>query len=133
MEHGQFDQLIQNTKGIKKIIRVKYLLQLPKILLYFQLKVKSHLIFFVALTELDLDDDDNKREKLKLLPKPGVCDFCQKTFATNTSLRRHIKCVHNGIKDVIRMKNYKCEHCEFTTRCQSYLDDHLISKFNIFD
>lgn len=73
----------------------------------------------------------NKKSEFKLIAQPGVCQFCMKSFATNTSLRRHIKSVHNGIKDVIKRKNYKCNLCEFTTRCQSYLDDHLISKLKL--
>lgn len=57
----------------------------------------------------------------------GICEFCNKEFPTNSRLKRHIRTVHEGHKVIITKKNYKCHLCDFSARCQPYLDDHLIS------
>ena len=34
-----------------------------------------------------------------------TCEFCGKNFGSDVNLKRHINCVHRGIK------NFKCEYC----------------------
>ena len=37
-----------------------------------------------------------------------TCDTCNKAFSTKKNLKRHIKMVHDKIKD------FKCDKCDYT-------------------
>ena len=47
------------------------------------------------------------------------CDKCDYTCSTNNHLKRHIKMVHDKIKDI------QCNLCEYTCSTNSHLKQHI--------
>jgi len=56
--------------------------------------------------------------------KDVECEFCDYTCSLNSNLQRHIKSVHNKIKDV------ECEFCDYTCSQNSDLQKHIKSVHN---
>jgi gas vesicle protein len=53
--------------------------------------------------------------------KDVECEFCNFTCSTNSNLQKHIKEVHNKIRD------FECEFCNFTCSQNSNLQQHIKS------
>jgi len=62
---------------------------------------------------------------LKQIEIPS-CDECGKTYAKKASLKKHIKNVHVGIK------NLKCQLCDYITSEKSNLDKHIEGRHPTF-
>ena len=68
------------------------------------------------------DDDDGKGLQDNKIFK---CDACEKSFARNSKLIRHINGVHRGIK------NYQCPVCDKKFGQYSNLKQHIIKRHNV--
>ena len=67
--------------------------------------------------KLQVQENQNDIEKPKNLGKRQKCNQCEKDFATNTSLKSHIRVVHENIK-------YQCDKCEKEYSCEADANNH---------
>ena len=49
------------------------------------------------------------------------CKHCEYTATTAVTLKRHIKCIHEGVR-------YSCRHCEYAATTASDLKKHVKRK-----
>ena len=83
-----------------------------------------------------IDDNAEIDEAGTLLNVNGMiyhkCDMCNKAFPQPTSLKKHVKYVHGGLKNKKRSisyhnsaKQYQCEHCEKSFKQSGDLKKHI--------
>lgn len=58
------------------------------------------------------------------LEKRYICDVCENTFTSISSLKHHKLAKHNSPSD----KLYQCPHCSYCAKFNQYLQKHLASK-----
>ena len=63
----------------------------------------------------------NEIHKDVMIENPKNCDCCGKSFTRASSLKRHVKIVHEGIKD------HECNHCGKSFSQARYLKTHVKS------
>ena len=83
----------------------------------------DHNDFIEENHESTLESDENKvisREITKVGSK-FQCPQCDKLFYDNSTARKHIRSVHEGVK-------YACNQCEFQATQQNHLKTHIQSQ-----
>ena len=66
-----------------------------------------------------------ENEETKLIEVSNLCKQCNKSFATSVTLKRHIKTVHDKVKD------YKCDSCEKRFGSKTDLKRHKNAVHNL--
>jgi len=58
-----------------------------------------------------------------------TCEYCKKIFSAQSSLKKHKltakSCLALRPEDSQFSKNYKCDHCEYTTKVKHHLSQHV--------
>ncbi len=67
---------------------------------------------------LNAQQPPKRKSRRKPRPLTAECPVCHKLFTSNYVLERHVKCVHDKIKDL------KCSQCDYVTSYPTHLKEH---------
>lgn len=66
------------------------------------------------------------------MSKPCMCTFCDKTFSTNSNLKRHLKEIHHHEEDAVSQESrFTCVICNKKLKTNKEYETHQIQNHEI--